>query len=109
MFIVGIIMIAASAVCSVAAVRLLSRANPGAHIPVWSNPPTRSRLGTGLTLAAVALMIWGGNLADDVLGPWVFVTLIIVVIGPFLGMRAWHNRTVAATTPAPATAPAPQG
>ena len=96
MLIVGLIMIVASAVCSVAAVRLTSRTNPGVLVPLMSNPPTRSRLGTALTFGALALMIWGGNLADDVLGPWVFAILIVVVLGPYLVVRAWHNRRVAA-------------
>ena len=96
MFVIGLIMIVASAVCSVAAVRQTSRANPGVFIPLMSNPPTRSRLGIGLTFGALALMIWGGNLADDVLGPYVFAILIVVIVGPYLVVRALHNRRVAA-------------
>lgn len=95
MFIVGLIMIVASAGCSVAAVRLTSRSNPGVRIPLLRNVPTPSRRGTTFTLGALVLMIWGGNLADDVLGLWVFAVLVIVVIVPFLAMRAWHNRRVA--------------
>jgi len=96
MLIVGLIMIVASAVCSVAAVRLTSKSNPGVLIPLMSNPPSRSRLSTVFTIGALVLMIWGGNLADDVIGPWVFVILIVVVLGPYLVVRLWHNRRVAA-------------
>ncbi|TDW30629.1 hypothetical protein [Cryobacterium psychrophilum] len=95
MFILGIIMIVASAVCSVASVRLTSRANPGVHIPLWSNPPSRSRAGTVLTVSTLVLMIWGGNLATEQLGSFVFLILIAVVVGPYLVVRLFHNRTVA--------------
>ena len=95
MFIVGIIMIVASAACSVAAVRLTSRANPGVYIPLMSNPPSRSRVGTVLTLSTVVLMIWGGNLATAELGGFVFLILIVVIVGPYLAVRFFHNRTVA--------------
>ena len=96
MFIVGLIMIVASAVCSVAAVRQTSRANPGVLIPLLSNPPTRSRRGTLFLVATALLVIWGGNLADDALGPWVFAILIVILVVPHFVMRAVHNRTVAA-------------
>ncbi|MDH6235876.1 hypothetical protein [Cryobacterium sp. CG_9.6] len=95
MFILGIIMIVASAVCSVAAVRLTSRANPGVFIPLLSNPPARSRAGTALMLSTVGLMIWGGNLVTADLGGFVFLILIVVVLGPYLAVRFVHNRAVA--------------
>lgn len=96
MFVVGLIMIVASAVCSVAAVRQTSRANPGVLIPLLKNPPTRSGRGTVFLVATALLVIWGGNLADDALGPWVFAILIVILIVPHFVMRTLHNRKVTA-------------
>jgi pilus assembly protein TadC len=51
-----------------------------------------------LNVGAIALVIWGANIMTPQIGAWAFALLIAAVLVPFIVIRAWHNRRVAAAS-----------
>ncbi len=92
----GTILVLGGFVCGVFYVLRLAWANPTAPLPLFANPPSRPRASVLLNVAAIGLVIWGANIMTPDIGAWAFVLLIAAVLVPFIVIRAWHNRRVAA-------------
>ncbi|TFC29911.1 hypothetical protein E3O25_03875 [Cryobacterium sp. TMT1-3] len=92
----GTILVLAGFACGIFGVLSVAWANPTAPLPLFTSPPSRPRASVLLNVGAVALVIWGANLMTPDIGAWAFVLLIAAVLVPFIVIRTWHNRRVAA-------------
>ncbi|MBA8823916.1 hypothetical protein FHX42_001245 [Saccharopolyspora lacisalsi] len=89
----GVVLMLAGAVVLTSSALALSRANPTAVLPRWSNPPrqpVRARLLRG---AGAGLAVYGSILLSSLFGYW-SVGLIAVAFAGVLGVHGQHNRQV---------------
>jgi Flp pilus assembly protein TadB len=94
----GTILVLAGFACGAFGVLVLARANSTTPLPMFTSAPSRPRASVLLNVGSVALVIWGANIMTPDIGGWAFVVLIVAGLVPFLAVRLWHNRRVAAGT-----------
>ena len=92
----GSIFVLAGFIAAVFSALQLARANPSVPLPLFAAAPNRPRISIFLNVGSTALVIWGANIMTSGLGPWVFLLLFVALLAPFLVIRTWHNRRVAA-------------